>query len=200
MASQIEICNLALVKLGADLITGLDQRTAAAQKLSAVYDTTRKAELCKTHWNFAKSRDLLSALTDTPPWGFGFQYQLPSDYLKLIQVNDVFIAPGLENYRISDDSPWSVEDGKILTDFAAPLKIRYIKDVTDESKFSPLFVEVFASKLAYVICYAVTQSRAGQDVAQRDYTAAMLKAANTNAIELPPQGLLDDSWMLSRGS
>lgn len=198
MASQVEICNRAATKLGAKRITSLSDNSVTARALSSVYDTVRKSELAKNHWNFALSRRSLAALGTTPDWGYANQYQLPNDFLKITQVNDVFAAPGLVDYRQEDDSPYAIENGMILTDFGAPLKIRYVRDITDPAAFDPLFVEMFAAKMAYEVCYEITQSRQGQEQAMNDYNMAAKAARLSNAIARPPQGIPDDSWMLGR--
>lgn len=198
MASQTEIVNRALIKLGAGRITSMTDSNKSASVMSSIWDTVRRSELSKRYWTFSLSRALLPALADAPAFGFGVAYQLPSDYLKLAQVGDQYIAPGLADYRTMDDSPWAIEGGILMTDFGAPLKLRYVRDVTDSGLFVPQFVDVMAAKLAYEACYAITQSREGQQTAMQDYKQAVREAAAANAIEKPPQGMLDDSWMLGR--
>lgn len=198
MASQVEICNRALIKLGAAQITSITDNTKAARILSGIWDTVRKSELQKRFWNFALARTSLSALSDVPAWGFDVQYQLPVDFLKLVQINDTFITPSQVDYRTGDDSAWAIEGQVVMCNFGAPLKIRYVRDITDTGLFDPLFDEVLASKLAYEACYAIMQSRDGQRAAFDDYKAAVREAALSNAIAKPPQGLPDDSWVLGR--
>lgn len=198
MASQPEICNRALIKLGPKTITTLTDNTTPARVLSGLWDTVRKAELSKRYWNFALQRTSLAALGTTPSWGFANQYQLPNDYLKLVMVNDTYVAPGLTDYRTQDDSPYAIEGSALLTNFGAPLKLRYVRDITDPAAFHPLFVEVMAAKLAYEACYAITQSNTGRQQAAQDYKDAVKEAAQANALDKPPQGLVDDSWVLGR--
>lgn len=198
MASQVEILNRALIKLGAGQITSITDNNKQARAMSALWETVRKAELTRNFWNFALARTTLPALGTTPSWGFGYQYQLPTDFLKLAQVNDTFISPGQTDYRNMDDSPYAIEGQKLLTDFPAPLKIRYVADVSDVGLFDPLFAEMMASKLAYEACYVVTQSRDGQRAAMDDYKMALREARVSNAIAKPPQGLPDDSWIMGR--
>jgi hypothetical protein len=76
--------------------------------------------------------------------------------------------------------------------------MRYVADVTDPGAFDALFVEVLSSKLAYEACYDITQSNQGREAAAQDYKMAVVEAARANAIEKPPQGFPDDSWMLGR--
>lgn len=198
MASQTEIVNRALTKLGAARITSINDSNKSARVMNAIYDTVRKAELRKRLWGFALKRDSLAKLADAPAWGFGNQYQLPTDFLRLVQVNDIFIIPAIAEYTTQDNSAWAIEGTAILTDFDAPLKIRYIRDITDSGLFDPLFVESFAAKLAYEACEEITNSNQKRSAAEKDYTTAVREAAMTNAIERPPQGIPDDSWMVGR--
>lgn len=198
MASQVEICNRALIKLGGGQITSITDNTKPARTLASLWDTVRQSELRKRYWNFAMARTSLPKLSPSPAFGFANQYQLPPDFLKLVMVSDIYLAPGLDDYRNQDDSPYAIEGKVLLTDFTDPLKIRYVRDITDPGTFDALFVEVFASKLAYEACYTITQSREGQNSAMTDYKLAVLEAVRANAIEKPPQGIPDDSWMLGR--
>lgn len=198
MASQAEICNRALTKLGASRITAITDNNKSARTMAALWDTVRRAELRKRNWNFAIKRDSLPALSAAPAWGFGVAYQLPSDFLRLVQLSDIYIVPGLTDYREGDDSAYAIEGQTLLTDFSAPVKIRYIRDITDTGAFDSLFVEVMASKLAYEGCYEITQSNQGRDAAAQDYKSAVVEAARANAIEKPPQGFPDDSWVFGR--
>lgn len=198
MASQVEICNRALTKLGGNRITSMADASKAARSMSALWDTVRRAELRKRFWSFALTRTTLPANATPPSWGFSGAFQLPADFLRLFQINDEYAVPSLTDYRQADDSAWAIEGKNVLTDFSAPLKIRYVADITDPGSFDALFVEVMASKLAYESCYEITQSNQRQEACNTDYKAAINEAARTNAIEKPPVGFPDDSWVLGR--
>lgn len=199
MASRVDIANLALTQLGsASKITSLTDNSAAARALNGVYDITRKALLRRYWWSFALSRSALPALTAAPAWGFAKQYQLPADFLRIVQVNDVAAVPALNDYVDGDTSAWAIEGQLILTDFSAPLKIRYVRDVTDESTFDALFVMALASLLAYQTCEQITQSNSKKQAAMVEMKRAIGDAVTTGAIEKPPQGITDDSWIVSR--
>ncbi|CAB3644014.1 hypothetical protein [Trinickia soli] len=198
MASQTEVCNRALTKIGAARITGILDNSKGARVMNALWDTVRKAELRRKIWQFATVRTTLPAITPAPAWGYNNAFQLPSDFLRLVQVNDTFAVPGLTDYRDQDDSAYVIEGNQLLTVFNAPLKIRYIKDVPDTGVWDALFVEAIAAKLAYEACEEITQSNTKKQTAQQDYTAALRDAVATGAIERPPQGFPDDSWMLIR--
>ncbi|MDE4918348.1 hypothetical protein ACUXAV_000388 [Cupriavidus metallidurans] len=198
MASQVEICNRAVTKLGAARITSITENSKPARVMNALWDTVRKAELRRRIWKFATARTTLPAVSPAPAWGYNTACQLPSDFLRLVQVNDTFAVPGLTDYRDQDDSAYVLEGSQILTIYNAPLKIRYIQDVTDAGLFDPLFVEVFASKLAYEAAEEITQSLSKKQQAGEDYKQALRDATLTGAVERAPQGFPDDSWMLIR--
>lgn len=198
MASQVEICNRALTKLGAARITSIIDASKSARCMAALWDTVRRAELRKRNWNFALARTSLPSLSTAPAYGFANAFQLPADFLRLVQVSDIYVIPGMTDYREGDDSPYAIEGQQLLTDFSAPLKLRYVKDVTDPGTFDALFVEAMAAKLAYEGCYEITQSNQGREAAAQDYKFTIAEAARANAIEKPPQGLPDDSWVMGR--
>jgi len=198
MASQTEIMNRALTKLGAARITNALDNSKSARVMNALWDTVRKAELRRRIWTFATTRTSLPAVSPAPAWGHANAYQLPADFLRIVQINDTFAVPALTDYRDQDDSAYQIEGGQILTDFNAPLKIRYVRDIADPGVFDALFVETLASKLAYEGCEEITQSSSKKQSAADDYKQALREATATGAVERAPQGFPDDSWMLIR--
>jgi hypothetical protein len=197
-ASQIQIINLAIHKLGAGRITALTDGSKPARVMTDIYDLVRQAELRRSRWNFSIARASLGALAAVPAFGFGYAYQLPADYLSLIQAGDTLAAPALSNYVTDDNSQWSIESGQILTDLTAPLRIRYVRNVTDETQFDALFVMALAARLAYEACEEITGANTKKDAAANDYTEALKQAVRANAIERAPVAIADDSWMVGR--
>jgi hypothetical protein len=203
MASQTSICNRALTKLGATRILSITDNVKAARELNSMWDSLRDAELRRNLWNFAITRDSLAALVDAPAWGFAYQYQLPTGCLRLVQVGEHYYVHNLSDYRTMPEAPFQVERGStgtsvIMTDFSAPLKIRYVQRVEDTAQWDALFVEAFASRLAYEACEAITQSSTKKGEVWEDYKQALREAKLVDAIENPPEALPDDSWLLSR--
>lgn len=192
-SSEVEIANRALTKLGDDRLLALTDDTKAGRTMQSLFVPVRDAELRRLPWKFALKRAQLSALVAAPSWGYLLAYNLPADFLKLVQVNDYFIRaiPSVQ-------AMWSVEGGQILTDLAAPLKIRYVRRVDNAGEFDPLFVEAFACKLAYEACEALTQSTPKKQLLGEDYKAALIEAARCDAIENPPEVLPWGSWLDAR--
>jgi len=198
MASQVEIANRALTKIGEARILSLTDDLEAARVVSSLWDIVRDAELRARNWNFSIARASLAALVATPAWGFALQYQLPADCLRVVQVDEFFPGPSMSDYRNRSEAQYQIEGRKILTDLAAPLKIRYVARIEDTGSWDAAFVEVFACKLAVEVCERLTQSNTKRDLAWNEYGEALKAAVRADAIENPPEPLPDDSWMLSR--
>lgn len=198
MTSQVEVVNLALTKLGAARITAITDASKSARVMSSLWSVVRRAELRRALWSFALRRTALPALSDAPAFGFARAFQLPADYLRLVQVGQTYVSPSQTDYVTGDNSPWAIEAGQILTDFGAPLQIRYVGDVEDTGTFDALFVQCFASALAYEACEEITNSTAKRQMLAEDYKAQRRDAVATGAIERPPESIADDSWMLGR--
>lgn len=192
-SSDIEIANAALTKLGEARILAFTDDSKPARTLNAIYGRLRDAELSRCRWKFAIKRDTLPALATAPAWGFTYAYQLPSDYLSLVQVNDYYLAP-----RTPQAPLWTIESGQLLTDLQAPLRIRYVRRPDSSGAFHPLFVEALACRLAAEAAEALTQSSTKREAMLKDYREAVLEAARVDAMEVPPDVLPWGSWLESR--
>jgi hypothetical protein len=198
MASQVEIANRALTKLGAARIISFADDNKQSRSVNSMFNVVRDAELRAHLWSFTIKRDSLPALTTTPAWGYDYEYQLPPDCLRLLEVDDIYPGPNLDDYRNANTQEFTIEGRKILTNKDAPLKIRYVSRVADTTQWDATFVEAFACRLAMEMCEDLTQSNSKKESVKDDYDTAIMMAIRANAIELPPQDLPDDSWVMSR--
>lgn len=198
MASQVEIANRALTKLGAARIISFGDDNKQARAVQSMFAIVRDAELRAHVWSFAVKRASLAALTSTPDWGFEYEYELPSDCLRLLQVNDFFQGPSMDDYRNQSTAEYMLEGNKILTDYVAPLKIRYITREEDTAQWDSTFVEAIACRLAAEMAEDLTQSNQKKDAAWKEYDQALMAAIRSGAVEQQHQDMPDDSWVLSR--
>lgn len=151
MASdETTICNLALGKIGSIRIMSLDDATQPARYCKLFYAQGRDEVLRCHDWNFATARATLSQLASAPAFGWAYQYQLPTDCLRVLQLNAY-------EHRESRP-PYVVEQGKLLTDQDAA-NILYTSRVEDANLFDPLFIKALSIKLASDIVTPLTGSR-----------------------------------------
>jgi len=189
MAAEVDICNRALQKLGAQLLTSLSDDSRNARSCNAAYSTVRDEELAANPWSFAIKRASIAADAVLPTWGRTYSYTLPADFLRLLP-------------RYPEDDPdavdWIIEGSKILTDDSAPLQIRYIAQITDTTAMPSLFREVLAAKLAVELCEDLTQSNSNKQFLLAEYEQAVRRAKMLNAIQKVPQAAFESSWISER--
>jgi hypothetical protein len=198
MASDVDIANYALTLLGEARIASLDDEVKAARECKAVYDIARDAILGAYNWRFAFTRALLPALSEAPAFGYDRQFQLPVDCLRIVMVGEFFAGVDLSDYRNAQTAEWTIEGRKLLTDYAAPLPLVYVFRNMDAAQYAPSFVKAFGSELAEQLAEPLTQSDTKRDRATAAKRDAIRLAVRENAIQLPPEKLPDDEWLLSR--
>lgn len=143
MISVTKICNSALGKIGAARINNYDDSTEsnpAAIQCRTHYEVARDSLLRSHVWSFAVNRASLTAETNAPDFEYDYQFTLPSDFIRLLNIYEG------DNYTELYDS-YTIENGKILSNDST-CYIKYIKRVTDPVKFDTMFVEVLILSLA----------------------------------------------------
>lgn len=139
MPSKVDIANVALVRASADqienfeVVTGED--SVESRVINALWDTLIDEVLQVGCWTFCCVTDELSALSTTISEQFDYSYALPNDCLQLLEVLDA------GNYE------YDIEGDYIVTNLDT-VKIKYIKRITDTTKYSAKFISAFAYRLA----------------------------------------------------
>lgn len=190
MASIVGICNSALIKLGEATITALDEGTNRANAVNEQYDKTRQQLLRSHPWNCAMALSRLARLADAPAFEFSYAYQLPTDWLRTINVSaDDAMQSGPE-YKIR---------GRTIHSSAEDIYLTYVKDLEDPNEMDASFRESLAWLLAADVCMALTQSNAMRDQMVKGYDASITQARAADSIEDFPEQELEDEWIACRG-
>lgn len=142
MASQVEISNAAIIAVGGDIISSLNELTPEAVAINAVWNQVRKATLRSNNWKFAIKRQELAQSSTNPVYEYSYRYALPSDSLRILQV-----------YA---DSDYKIERGFIITN-SETCKVKYVSDVVDVNEWSSDFADAMSSRLAADIAYTITK-------------------------------------------
>lgn len=189
MASEVEICNRALQKLGARRIVDFTENSVNSRSVSQAYSIVRDRELRAHPWNFAIRRDQLAASSTAPDFGKTNAFPLPSDFLALLPRDP------LDNLN---DKDWQIEGRELLTDEDAPFNLRYIAQIEDCNTMDPLFREALACAIAMEICEEITQSNTKKADIKDDYRNAIREARRRNAIENIPVEAPEDTLITVR--
>ena len=200
MSSQTDICNYALTLLGQPSINSINDTGKIATTLKGIFDQERDAEIRANIWKFAKRLDTLPALADAPVTGaYQLQYTLPAGCLRVLMLGNSWASIDLSDYRsgpTTDD--WSIQDGKILTNWGAPLPIAYMVRITDCTAFDATFARMFSCRLAKTACFRLTNSLNLIPMIDKEYKDNRREALRAGALETPPQMPPDDTWVIAR--
>lgn len=193
MASEVDICNLALAHLGdvagVSSISPPDQ-SAQAKHCARFYPISRDALLEMHPWGFATKRMSLALLsTDSNQWSY--VYAGPTDVVNYLKIIDPDASDDFSSTLVLANSlPGSVNAGQgvytpqtfivetnddgdelVYTNQENAILV-YSALVTDTTKFSPLFVETLGYLLASKLAGPIVKGEEGRKVA-----ADMLKTA-----------------------
>ncbi len=181
--SEVEICNDALILLGADKISSLSDNSREAVLCNEQYAKVRNQLMGSHPWNFATYRTELAADAVLPVgyWKWTYAHSLGSDVLRVLRTE-------------TEEEEWVVEGRKLFANYS-PVKIEFIKLITDTSKYPIFFEEALAHKLAQRLCYAITQSNSFLESVRKDAEQALREARSYDAQEKSLQRVEAEDWI-----
>lgn len=147
MAAKTDICNTALARIGQDPITALTENTDAAKRCNILFDEVSDLVMASGEWTTLIAQQQLAKLTVNPIHDFDFQYQLPTDLIKLIAINN----------NDPHDTPYRREGDKLLVNFGT-LAITYIKREANTQLWGPHLTTAVSLKLASELALPLTNS------------------------------------------
>lgn len=181
MASQLDICNMALSNIGANLMTSLADGNATARLVLLHWDRCLTAVLREYPWGFATKVAKLSlldpkgTLNGYETEGYAYSYVYPYDCLKMWEVK--------ENDRKADFEIRYDGIRKIIATDAEEAAARYTVLVNDTSLYDPSFVDALIFKLAYELNNAKTGNAQQTAEMKTRYIEALAKACHDEATE-----------------
>ena len=182
MASQVDICNLALSRLGDEAtVSSIDPPEGSVQASHAAkfYPIARDTLLESHTWGFATRRTTLATLSITNPSTWKYAYATPSDAVNYIAILDPLA------FKDTDVQPFVLEslitgDQVIYTDQVDAV-LRYTALVTDTTKFSPLFVDSLSWLLASYMAGPLLKGEGGRTASIAAYKMYVEVSGNSMA-------------------
>lgn len=183
--SEVEICNMSLEELGVDTITSLtDDTSKRAQTCNRHYEATRD-ELLKMHdWHWARKRVALNRLVATPLNDYSWQFQLPTDFLRVVKA-------------YPEGCPYNIV-GTLLESNEPSVNLLYVWRVTDPLTFDPLFVSALAYRLAWKMAMTLTGSRERASDMLQKYSDALGISTNRDSSSDTPDEYVSDNLQAVR--
>jgi hypothetical protein len=185
MASDVDICNLALIAIGhTKLIQNFEEDSTEADVCQTVFEQCRDEVLEAVAWPFATRRSAPARLTATTlelgdvPDEWSYAYALPAD---CVPNGLRRISTGSRNLRDDEETPFVVEyDGEleqliVLTDDDAP-EFVYTARIEDTTLYSPTFVRALAERIAIELVRGLRKDAKLVPLHAQAYQAALGKA------------------------
>lgn len=179
LVTKVDICNLAVVLLGAKKVNSIDSPVTKEEiTMAEVYPRSIRASLEANNWVFARKRKALVAVSDEETGLFEYSYTLPTDCLVPRQLDRATAESKPVEFEIA------LNDAKtgniLLTDDDTPV-LEYTAFVDNPALFSDAFVEAASIKIAYLACMAIKGDPVRREQLKKDFQTFILSVQATNA-------------------
>lgn len=181
MANKTSICSDAALFLGSSPISDLEENTTQAMIFSNLFDDVVNDLLRVYPWSFALKRVRLSPLTSGPAFGFKYEFNVPSDLIRLMAV-----YPKI---------PFKLESNKILADINS-ISVLYVFKNENIDAWSPDFIMAVKYQLASQAAYPITKSDSRVQTLEQLAQRKLAIAKQNNSFENQPQSI-DGDFLLS---
>ena len=188
MATEIDICNLALAHLGDDATIASikpPEGSAQAEQAARFYPIARNTLLEFHTWNFASKRTTLATVNNTiDQWEYA--YVAPADMITPLAILSPTAQNDYATRMSSGDTPGGITsnfaptilaghytpqqfviEGNLIYTNQENALLRYQSLITDSTKFSPLFVVTLSWHLASMLAGPIIKGDQGRAESKR---------------------------------
>ncbi len=146
--SKFDICNKALVLVGANTISSFSQNITESIVANQLYETTLEDLLTKCRWRFASKQQQLSKNSTNPDARYESSYALPSDAIIIhtVTVGDQVIVYDRYGQNIFTDTTSS---DTVIADYTFQ---------PSEGVFPPYFIKTLVFELASLFAGAIARN------------------------------------------
>lgn len=119
-----------------------------------------------------------------PAFGFSMKFPLPTDYLRVVNLDDSSIK-------------YKIEGGYLLCDDAS-VKMLYIAKITDTTKYEPMFDHLLGVMLAHELSYSLVQSASLKLALAQEVQILLRDVRSADAQEGTPDDFEFNTWTEAR--
>lgn len=147
MTNDTDLANHALALIGEAQITAITDTSSKEARVCLEFaDAARRETLRMGRWNCATKRASLVEILPVPVAGYAHQYQLPTDWLRMMDINGEAVKETEEYFEI---------EGRALLIDAETVWIRYVRDI-GIGACDPLLQSAIAVRLASKIAIPIS--------------------------------------------
>lgn len=209
MASDIDICNLALLRIGTrSSISSLSEGSAEANACALAYPVVRDALLAQHRWGFATRRVMLADL-GFPPDGWRFRYAYPADCLHARGIHAPHRGLGecepthrrryAGRFEVSGDLDASGNPIKVILADLPRAELVYTAQVTAPSQYDAAFIEALSWMLGAELAITLTGDKIIAQGCLQTAAVVIGGAKANDANESPEIHDRPADWIAARG-
>ncbi len=181
----IEICNIALAKLGVPQIESINDNNMQSLTVKSLYPMIKDAVLSSYTWSFATKNATLSKNNQQ---GNKIFYSLPSDFLRAITA-----------FQSNENNPAHYDiQGNHIVSKSENITLQYIAR-RDETDFPAYFLQALIARLAADFCLPLIDSTSRSESLYKIAEIELQKARGLDNQQLPPQSLSSNILLGGRG-
>lgn len=199
MVTQLQVYNLALLKLKQSNLAVITEDIEARYALDDLWDQALKVNLECGYWKFAmRTVSITEDTTIVPEFGYELAFNKPSDWAKTY-----FVTLDEHVDTAAPFNDWSEETGLFFCD-SGPLYVRYVSNSSsgygyDLSVWPGLYTDTIACWLAWQGAGKIAgSSDAFVTKLEEDYEKAKSKGLTYEALREPPKMLPEGRWNRGR--
>jgi hypothetical protein len=177
MTTNLELCGLALSRLGQGAITDLAGTDDVSITCNLHYQQAIDWTLREREWKIAVKRVAQSTPTGTPAYGWSSYYNVETDHLRTLDVRTTSLKDYDENA-----TRWTQEGGAVLCDIDDGIKVKYLYRVTVTDIPSHI-IDVISLNLASRICVPITNSKKLKEDLLVEYKEELKNAAALDGMQ-----------------
>lgn len=185
--SDVEICSVALVKIGANGIASFDDDTLEADVASRLYEITLQGLLASHPWHFTLAESDLAPIDEPGQGGFSNVFELPTDQLRIISAGGSHRARGLD-YRVAGNRLFCNSGRVVLSYQRRP----------DTATFPAFFVQALIARLAAEFCLPLTEGTSRADALYKLAAAELKIARLIDSQQATPRAVEDFTLIAAR--
>lgn len=172
--TETDICNLALINIGAKTIVSLTESSPEAQACLRLYSVARDVLLQMHNWSFATKYEALALVTRANVYRFEYAYQYPADCLKAQGIFRTLPTADPIVFKRVGTQIWTDEENAVLV---------YTKKATATSEFVPYFITALTHFLAARLVPSLIKSDKLQQIMTRAQITYTYQAIHLDALE-----------------
>lgn len=192
MSSVETICNRALAAVGSSTrIELIGENSTNGLLCNLLYEPSRLSVLASHMWNFAKRRAILTRLTATPPFEWSYYYELPSGYVRLIDVfDDAACTNRLQYYEQESYEEQGAQTKLVLATSAEAVYAKYVANTQasrDPNQMSILFRDAVVYRLAANIALEKTEHASKLQLMEDKFNRVIAQARTVDTMDDPQE-------------